>query len=352
MRQRPLFLVGLLSLFVVACAELPCRPASFYAAPAGAPYRAEEVAVPVPAGYTLAGTLTVPDGTTDPLPAVVLISGSRPQARDMTATTAEPYARYRPFRQLADSLSRRGLAVLRLDDRGTACSGGGPVAQVSTAGRADDTRAALAWLRGRQDIAPDRLALVGISEGASIAVMIAAKDHDLGGVVSMAGNAGPGWQTWAFQTRYLISLGQEMSPAQKARWQAGEDPEAILAERVAEARAHVAAGEANAWWTYFFDHDPLTDAARVASPVLFLHGDRDSNVPAASAEALAAAARDNGNADVTVTIFEGYNHLFLPDADGGFRRYGELLATTNQVPDEVLDHIADWLADRLDAGRE
>jgi len=302
------------------------------------------------AGHTLVGTLTLPEPGATPVPAVVLISGSHPQTRDMVGSTFEPFSRYRPFRQIADRLSRDGIAVLRLNDRSTGCSGGSALSQVSTADRADDTRAALAFLRTRADVDPQRLGLVGISEGASIAVMIAATDHGLGGIVSMAGTGAPGWQIWAYQTRYLISLGEEMDRAKKARWRAGEDPEVILAERVAEARAHVAAGAADPWWTFFFDYDPRMDARQITCPVLLLHGDRDSNVPVAHAQALAGAIRSGGNEDVTVTIFAGYNHLFLPDADGGFRRYGDLLVHTTQVPEPVLDHIADWLADRLEAG--
>ncbi len=182
--------------------------------------------------------------------------------------------------------------------------------------------------------------------------MIAATDHALRGVVTMAGPASPGWQIWAYQTRYKISLGEEMSRAQKQRWRAGEDPERILKERVTEARAHVRGGEANPWWTFFFDYDPLTAARKVASPVLILHGDRDSNVPVSHASKLAQAIRSSGNPDVTVAIFPDHNHLFLPDKHGGFRRYGQLLAHTNQIPEYVLDNIANWLVHRLAVAAE
>lgn len=62
-------------------------------------------------GARLAGTLTIPD-IDDEFPAVVLISGSGLQDRDETA-----YG-HKPFKVLADDLTRRGIAVLRYDDRG------------------------------------------------------------------------------------------------------------------------------------------------------------------------------------------------------------------------------------------
>lgn len=265
----------------------------------------------------------------------------------MAGATVGPLSRYRPFRQIADALSRRGLAVLRVDDRSVGCSGGGPLSDASTDIRAEDTRAAIGFLRRHDKVDGRRLGLLGISEGATIAVMIGATDHALRGIVSMAGHAGPGWQVWKHQTRYLISLGEEMDRAKKTRWLAGEDPEIILEERVAEARAHVAAGEANPWWTFFFTYDPTVVAPNIVSPVLILHGDRDSNVPVADADRLAQAIRSGGNPDVTVRIFTDHNHLFLPDRHGGFRRYAELLQRTNQIPEEVLTTIADWFSERM-----
>ncbi|HEX7947033.1 MAG TPA: CocE/NonD family hydrolase, partial [Phenylobacterium sp.] len=75
------------------------------------PYRSEEVAVDSAPGVRLAGTLTTPQGK-GPFPAVVMITGSGAQDRDETLLG------HKPFLVIADALSRRGVAVLRLDDRG------------------------------------------------------------------------------------------------------------------------------------------------------------------------------------------------------------------------------------------
>ena len=82
------------------------------------PYDSEEVTFENQAdSVTLAGTLTLPRGT-GRHPAVVLISGSGPQDRDQSLME------HKPFLVLADYLTRRGIAVLRYDDRGTAKSTG------------------------------------------------------------------------------------------------------------------------------------------------------------------------------------------------------------------------------------
>ncbi|WP_133274180.1 alpha/beta hydrolase family protein [Hymenobacter radiodurans] len=81
------------------------------------PYREEEVRFTnKSAGINFAGTLTVPQGA-GPFPAVVLLSGSGAQNRDQAVFG------HRPFWVIADYLTRRGIAVLRFDDRGVGQSG-------------------------------------------------------------------------------------------------------------------------------------------------------------------------------------------------------------------------------------
>ena len=90
-------------------------------------------------GLTLAGTLTIPtqSGTT---PALILISGSGPSDRD------ESIMEHKPFLVLADYLTRRGIAVLRYDDRGTAGSTG-KYASATTEDFARDASAAVEFLQ-------------------------------------------------------------------------------------------------------------------------------------------------------------------------------------------------------------
>ncbi|MHB1308877.1 MAG: alpha/beta hydrolase family protein [Limisphaerales bacterium] len=118
------------------------------------PYREEEVVFDsVGAGVKLAGTLTVPPGR-GPFPAVALISGSGPQDRD------EAIMGHRPFLVLADHLTRRGIAVLRYDDRGIGKSTGNFAKAVHT-DFVDDALGAIAWLKTRPEMDVKRLGLIG-----------------------------------------------------------------------------------------------------------------------------------------------------------------------------------------------
>ncbi len=134
------------------------------------PYSEEEVTYEnAKAGVTFAGTLTMPR-TGGPFPAVLLITGSGAQDRDETVFG------HRPFLILADYLTRRGIAVLRVDDRGT---GGtkGDASQATSEDFADDTLAGVEYLKTRRQIDPKRIGLIGHSEGGMIAPMVAVRSR-------------------------------------------------------------------------------------------------------------------------------------------------------------------------------
>ena len=302
-----------------------------YDPPAGAPYVAEPVIVRTPAGLTLAGTLTTPARRAGArLPAVVLITGSGSQDRDEGIPSFS--TAYRPFREIADTLSRRGVAVLRLDDRGIGGSSQGPPAATS-ADFADDIRAAVAWLRTRDGIDPDRVALVGHSEGAMIAPMIAITDPALRALVLVAGPARTGRAIASAQRRYAIE--HEPSIPREKR-------DSIF--RVAEA-ASEAAYAVPGWLNFYVNYEPLTAARHVRAPTLILQGESDTQVTPDHASILAAAMRAGGNARVTVRTFPRMNHLMLEDASGDPTGYGKL--GSYAVRRDFLGVLADWLASTL-----
>ncbi|HEX2079699.1 MAG TPA: alpha/beta fold hydrolase [Longimicrobium sp.] len=301
-----------------------------YSAPSGAPYTAVDVTVPTSAGHALAGTLTVPRGAAGRVPAVVLISGSGLQDRDSAIPGVEGY---RFFRQIADSLGRRGIAVLRLDDRGWGASGG-DVSTATTADLADDTRAAVAWLRGRAEIDPARIGLVGHSEGGIIAPMLAADDARIAAVALLAGQGWTGRRTSDYQLHRAWSA-MGMSQAAMDSMKAINDP-------IREQQAAMIP-----WVRWWMDFDPVPTLRRVRAPALVLQGGTDWQVAPEQAGAIAAALREGGNRDVTVRHFPGLNHLFLSDPGGAVTPGAYARLPSREVPAEVLGALADWLAARL-----
>jgi len=305
-------------------------PLTSYAPPPGASYGAEDVVVTTPAGLHLAGTLTRPSAPPAArLPAVVLITGSGSQDRD----EATPLIRdYRPFREIADTLSRRGVVVLRLDDRGVGGSDAGPPT-ATTADFADDVRAAVAWLRGRPGVDARRIGLVGHSEGALIAPMVAATDSAIRALVLIAAPAERGRQILAAQQRMLIGGDITLSPAER---------QAALAR---SARATDSLAALPGWLHFFAEYDPLVTARRVRAPTLILQGATDRQVSPEQAQTLADAMRAAGNRRVLVRTFPRMNHLMLEDPSGSPRGYGTL--PSMRVRRDMLGALADWVTRTL-----
>jgi hypothetical protein len=301
-----------------------------YSAPRGAPYTAEEVSFKGPGGITLGGTLTKPVNARGPLPAVVTITGSGQQDRDEYIPLV---GGLRVFRQVADTLSRVGIAVLRLDDRGLGASTGN-FASSSTADFADDIRSALAYLRSRADIDPNRLALVGHSEGGMIAPMVAATDPKLRAIAIMAGPADKMIDIILEQNKWVADHNPKMTQAQR---------DSVLAEtRVALAPERQFAPALKFWMSY----DPAPAAKQVKAATLILQGETDRQVPAGNATKLAALIRSGGNKDVTVRIFPATDHLFLADSTGDFLDMYKHVKT-NKVSPVILGAMADWLVLKL-----
>jgi uncharacterized protein len=300
-----------------------------YGAPPGAPYTAEDVTVHTPEGLSLTGTLTLPSARRGRAPAVVTITGSGTEDRDERISIVSGY---RPFWQVADTLARRGIATLRLDDRGMNGSSAGP-AGATSADFANDIRAALAYLRTRPEIDGARLGLVGHSEGGMIAPMVAATDPSLKGIVLLAGPAYTGKRILAYQQRNAVDNAPGLTPAER---------KAALAESAAATDSLAAQ---SAWVRYFMAYDPLATARKVRVPVLILQGETDQQVTPEQADTLAAAFRAGGDRDVTERKFPATDHLFVADSVGNPARYGAL--PTRSVRPEVLGTLADWLVAHL-----
>jgi uncharacterized protein len=316
-----------------------------YSAPPNAPFTAEEVTVNAK-GYTLAGTLLLPKNAKARLPAVITITGSGLQTRDEPVPFPNLEA-YKPMRQIAESLAARGIAVLRVDDRGVGGSGGRDTLQTATTSSfADDVRTEVAYLRSRAEIDPRRIALVGHSEGGIIAPMVASTDPQIAAIVLMAGSGKRGDQISMDQLNDVLDKTPGITPEIKAQQQAKEQ-EIIKAVQTGADLSKYPAQVKLPWIREFWTYDPLPAIGKVRAPILILQGGLDHQITPEQASMLETAAREGGNKDVTKRIFPTLNHLFLPATTGSATEYSSL--TIKAIPDEVLKVLDDWLAVKLKA---
>jgi len=310
-------------------AKFPLSAFALWPADSAAPgawYRPEDVRIIAPQGHVLAGTLTVPAGK-GPFPAAVLITGLSASNRN----GGDPP--WMPLRDLADALSRRGFVVLRVDDRGVEKSTGDR-ASSTTFDEADDVRTEARWLRARREVDARRVALVGYSEGGLIAPMVAASDSAIAAIVTLAGPGVSGWEVARYQIEAAVNGDTSIAAA---------DREAEIKKQLADT---LTVREKS-----YLSIDPLAYARRVRCPALILQGASDKHVPPRSAERLAAAIRGNGNREVSVRVFPGLSHTFLPDPVGLNSGWAGLPAFMTSP--QVLREIGDWLSARLgfQAGR-
>ena len=315
-----------------AAAEQLTLASSRYAAPADAPYSAVAVSVPAADGSRRAGTLTMPRDATGSVPAVVTITGIGAQERDGSLSIVPGY---RPFAELADALARRGVAVLRLDDRRLGLPAD-VASTVTTADLAADAAAAVRWLRARPGIDRSRVVLVGHSEGGVIAPLVAADDPRLAGIVLLSAPGWPGRRLIVEQLRYAASRDRALTPRQR---------DAVVGARVAELDS---AAQTQPWLHWFAAHDPLETAARVQVPALVVAGETDRQAPVAQASELAGALR-RGGSPVALRILPGRDHLLLADPDGDPAGYARL--PDKRLGATVLGPVVDWIVERLHTGR-
>lgn len=332
-------------------------------------------------GITLAGTLAIPDSPR-PLAVVILIPNGSAD-RDMTA------GRHRPFRVLAAHLARNGLAVLRADGRGTGQSEGESWPANTKLDMASDVEAAIRYLRSRPEIGSLPVGLVGHSEGASVAGIVASRSSEVAFVIMLGGPGLPGSEILCSQIRRVaeafgladstiakhVRLMQAAAEVLREHPEEGPAGEALrklfddyldhttAAERSALTKsgyatpddpAGFAAGTLLPWMRDFLLYDPGQDLTRVRCPVLSMIGEKDMQVDAEKNNAaIREALGKGGNRRITVVELPGLNHLLQTARTGSPAEYQEIAETMSPA---ALEAISAWISAQLpqlrDRGRE
>ena len=327
------------------------------------PYRAEDVSYENKAAdVKLAGILTIPDGT-GPFPAVLLITGSGPQDRD------EAIFGHKPFLVIADHLTRAGIAVLRVDDRGVGKSTGN-LQQSTLEDLTGDVLAGIGYLKSRKEIDSKRIGLIGHSEGGLIAPLAVSRSSDVAFIVMLAGPAVKGEELLYAQAAAMDrAMGaDEMAIATNREVQekmfaiidknganiatAEKELHALIdgmkgglsdsqkqaLDRMMNAQIHQVLTPA---FRYYLNYDPVPALRKVKCPVLALNGSHDRQVPPEqNLPAIAAALAAGGNPDYEIAELPGLNHLFQTSKTGALSEYSQIEETFSP---QALDVMTDWI---------
>lgn len=351
MKHSLLFIFVSLSWMAMAQSNRPQEPKAPFN------YRSQEVVFTNEVdSIQLAGTLTYPKKGKN-FPAVILISGSGAQDRNSELMN------HKPFWVIADYLTRNGIAVLRVDDRGTGDSEG-DYNETSLLGFANDTESAFDFLKRHKKIDASKIGLIGHSLGGAIAPWMASMNDDIAFIVMLAGPGLRGDKLMLLQKELIersmsvpeaaIELGQKniggaydvILESNGNREQLEGDLKAYFTEVfgnvLPESQIDILAEQLSyPWLADFIRFDPEIPLSKVKCPVLAMNGGKDLQVPSKqNLEAIEAALKDNGNEDVTVIELENLNHLFQECETGLPTEYAEIEQTFS--PD-ALKIMGDWI---------
>jgi len=229
---------------------------------------------------TLVGMMHLPDAR-PAYPCVVFLH----------SYTGNRIGEHRLLVKAARELSGSGMACLRFDFRGSGESEG-DFADVTLEGELSDARAAIKFLSDFKGIDPERIGLVGIGFGASVAACISADNE----VNSMAL-----WSPSAF-VDYLVERDGEVV----------KDPYAWLPPNFKEAvkkRGRVDIGgflRGKGFFESIKKLDPMRDIARYGGPVLIIHGSEDQVMSPVNSELM----YDNVKGQRRLVIIDDADHTF------------------------------------------
>ncbi len=325
-------------------------------------YNARELKLELVNNIEIAGTLTWPSQGKGPFSVVVLVSGSGPQDRD------ETIFQHKPFAIWADKLTKRGLAVFRYDERGVGESTG----TYSTATSEDfaaDVNGILDELKKLPEISPNKLCIMGHSEGGLIAPMVAVNRKDVAAIVLLAGPSVPGAQIILNQSRVIAAasgiptetldeqekmlrllLGMEDKKIddqkEESMTQSFENfmdklGDAIQGDTMEAAKKQFE----QPWFKFFLKYDPQGPLRKIQTPILAVFGSKDLQVtPALNVTPMREALEASGNKDYAIVELEGLNHLFQRCTTGSPSEYVLIEQTLDEA---VLKTVSDWLVERM-----
>lgn len=295
-------------------------------------FRSEDVVVGS-GSVALPGTLTMPAGR-GPFPGIVLVHGSGPNDRD------ESVGGVKVFRDLAEGLASRGIAVLRYEKRTRAHPASFTGHFTVNDETVNDAVAAAALLRGHAGIDSARVFVLGHSLGGMMAPRVGQHDPRLAGIIILAGTTRALEDVIMDQTAYLAAAAGADSAAAKTQLDALRTGAARVRTLTPADSASLTPvlGAPASYWLDLRSYRPAEVAATLGMPILVLQGERDYQVTMGDYAGWRAALA--GKPQVTFRTYPALNHLFVA---GTGKSLPSEYAATAHVSEEVVTDIAGWV---------
>ncbi len=296
-----------------------------------------ELALPVPMLGELPGMLTVPKGE-GTFPAVILLQGSGASDKD------ESVGNLKPFRDLAEGLAEKGVAVYRFDKRsyvyGMELMANRQITLVDET--IEDAVNAVQLVAQQDRIDPDRIYVLGHSLGGNAIPAVARELKNAPvkarGFIMLAASPRPLDVLMREQYDFLYSLMPEISAEQQAEKDALfaeldklQDPDSLTED-------DQVAGVYTAYWKWLADYDILQAAGEITEPVLLLQGEEDYQVTMEDFGIWKDAFGQKENWQMI--SYPGLTHVFTP---GQKTEGSAVYSRSDRMDTQVIQDIADFV---------
>ena len=285
----------------------------------------QERAVAIGDKWKLPGTLTVPNGS-GPFPAVVLVHGFGPNDRDETVGGAKM------FRDLAEGLASRGIAVLRYEKRTKVYTAKMAITSYTPDDEVvEDADRAVALLRTQPEVNGSRIFALGHDFGGYLLPRVAAEDGKLAGLIIMGASARP------LEDLILEQIQAKNLPAVQVT-AAKAAVTKIKQLEVSDDGAPRVFGLPAAYWVQLKGYDAPAAAKKLGIPILVLQGERDFQTSMTDFNLWKQALA--GTKGSSAQSYPSLNHIFV--AGEGKSTEAEYKKAAHVAP-EVLDVVAKFI---------
>lgn len=317
---------------------------------------------------TYGATLTIPKGKKK-YPLAILISGTGQHDRNYT------YIGREFFTVLADYLAKKGIASLRVDDRGIGKTTGD--FQIATTGDfADDIEEEITYVKSDKNIDGTHIGLIGHSEGGMIASIVSSRNKNVKFMISLSGVGVSGLEMLNLQNTAILKsykfsdkvVAKQMEmynimfnivyntkdeesaqPAMEVKlkeWMQKQDSTTLKEIQLWDGRDQTflyryGKDADRKWYRYNIHYNPEDYLPKIAIPVMVANGDKDIQVPAQ--ENINSFKKYLGTKDLTTKIYPGLNHMYQhckTCTQSEVKEIDEVFA------EEVLADISKWILDR------
>ena len=245
--------------------------------------------------------------------------------------------------ELAGAIADAGFIVVRYDKRGIGQSGG-RAESAGLAEYAEDARAVVKALSDRKDVDPKRIAVVGHSEGGTVALLAASKDKRISAVGLLATPGVSGAELILAQQQH--SLGRSKMSAEEK--QAAVDLQRRIHDAVITGKGweqlpiNIRRTVDNPEFQSLLTTDPAKVIPEVRQPILILQGTLDTQVDPSNADRLLTLAKARKNAPPV--DFVKVPRCQPPARAGNHRRSGRVRIAARQACQQGCDAGAGGVA--------